>query len=57
MKKFLIEARRAKEISEEIRVFGIDNANSVWTVEIEVIERNITLPRHQAFEKSVTLSN
>lgn len=51
VKKFLTEALGAKEISEEIRVIGIDNANGVWTVEAEVIERDLTLPRYRVFEK------
>ena len=51
VKKFLTEALGAKEISEEIRVIGIDNANGVWTVEAEVIERDLTQPRYRVFEK------
>lgn len=51
VKKFLIEALGVKETSEEIKVIGIDNANGVWTVEAEVIERDLTLPRYRVFEK------
>ena len=51
VKKFLIEALGAKEISEEIRVIGIDNANGNWTAQAEVVERNLALPGHRVFEK------
>jgi hypothetical protein len=51
VKKFLIEALGTKEISEEIRVIGIDNTNGGWTAEAEVVERNLTLPSLQVFEK------
>jgi hypothetical protein len=47
VKNFLIEALAA----EEIRVIGIDHANGVWTVETEVLERNLTLPSYRVFEK------
>jgi hypothetical protein len=47
VKNFLIEALAA----EEIRVIGIDHANGVWTVEAEVLERNLTLPSYRVFEK------
>jgi hypothetical protein len=51
VKKFLADALGAKEISEEIRIIGIDNTNGIWTVEAEVIERDLTLPRYRVFEK------
>ena len=38
VKKFLIEALGSKEISEEIRVIGIDNANGNWTAQAEVVD-------------------
>jgi hypothetical protein len=47
VKRFLTETLEA----EEIRVIGIDHANSVWTAEAEVLERNLTLPSHRVFEK------
>ena len=51
VKKFLLDALGSKEIAEEIRVIGIDQANGVWTAEAEVVERNLTLPRYRVFEK------
>jgi hypothetical protein len=47
VKNFLTEALGA----EEIRVIGLDNANGVWTVEAEAIERDLTQPRYRVFEK------
>lgn len=51
VKQFLTEALGATEIGEEIRVIGIDNTNGIWTAEAEVLERNLSLPRYQVFEK------
>ncbi|GHO93515.1 hypothetical protein KSF_035630 [Reticulibacter mediterranei] len=51
VKQFLKEALGAKEVREEIRVIGIDNANGIWTAEAEVLERNLSLPQYQVFEK------
>ena len=51
VKLFLTEALGATEIGEEIRVIGIDNANGVWTADAEVLERNLSLPQYQVFEK------
>lgn len=51
VKKFLLDTLGSKEIAEEIRVIGIDQANGVWTAEAEVVERNLTLPRYRVFEK------
>jgi hypothetical protein len=51
VKKFLIEALGVEETGEDIRVIGVEHANAVWTVEVEVIERDLTLPRYRVFEK------
>jgi hypothetical protein len=51
VKNFLRETLDTEEISEDIRVIGIDNTNGVWTAEAEVIERNLTLPGYRVFEK------
>ena len=51
VKKFLMEALGSKEVSEEIKVIGIEHANGVWTAEAEVLERNLALPSYRLFEK------
>jgi hypothetical protein len=51
VKKFLIEALGVEETGEDIRAIGVEHANAVWTVEVEVIERDLTLPRYRVFEK------
>lgn len=47
VKKSLTEALGA----EEIRVISIENASGIWIAEAEVVERNLTLPRHLLYEK------
>jgi hypothetical protein len=51
VKKFLMEALGSKEVSEEIKVIGIEHANGIWTAEAEVLERNLALPSYRVFEK------
>ncbi len=49
VKAFLRET--LEEIGEEVRIISIENSDGGWTVEAEVIERDLTLPRYRVFGK------
>jgi hypothetical protein len=51
VKKFLIESLNDNEISEEIRVIGIENISGGWIAEAEVVEKDLTFPGYRVFEK------
>jgi hypothetical protein len=51
VKTFLKETLDANELGEEVRIIAIENADSGWIAEAEVVERDLTLPGYRVFEK------
>jgi hypothetical protein len=47
VKEFLREALDAKEV----RIIGVDKPDTSWIVEAEVVEKDLTLPGYNVFEK------